>query len=82
MNDRHERAAALSVFNGYIGHSIRSLKYSANITAQQGQAQRSALDCGIECSSVCMCRVSFRKMGKGGQNNTYKKHGGQRECAR
>ena len=28
-------------------------------------------------------RVSFRKMGKGGQNNTYEKHGGggQRECA-
>jgi hypothetical protein len=43
MNDRHERAAALSVFNGYIGHSIRSLKYSANITAQQGQAQRSTM---------------------------------------
>ena len=28
-------------------------------------------------------RVSFRKMAKGGQNNTYeKKGGGQRECAR
>ena len=24
---------------------------------------------------VCI-RVSFRKMGKGGQNNTYEKHGG------
>ena len=28
-------------------------------------------------------RVSFRKMGKGGQNNTYKINGGgQRECTR
>ena len=25
---------------------------------------------------VCMCRVSFRKMGKGGQNNTYEINGG------
>ena len=32
---------------------------------------------GVSTGCVCIvCRVSFRKMGKGGQNNTYKINGG------
>ena len=51
MKDRHERAAALSVFNGYIEHSISSLKYGANITAQKGETQRSEWDVFLAASN-------------------------------
>ena len=38
--------------------------------------------CMCVCVYVCMCRVSFRKLDKGGQNHSYEKNGGAKECAR
>ena len=42
--------------------------------------------CVSHCACfVCMgmiCRVSFRKLDKGGQNHSYEKNGGAKECAR
>ena len=38
--------------------------------------------CMCVCVYVCMYRVSFRKLDKGGQNHSYEKNGGAKECAR